>query len=155
MTTIVQARRQLDRRLRHWRALPPEAAARPHAGWVRAIREALGMSSEDLARRMNVSAVAVIKLEDRERRAAATLGALERAADALDCDVVYALVPRRPLTEQVQRRAEAVARAELAPTLTSMHLEEQGLEAEQVQEVIADRVVELMNDRRLWRSDRA
>ena len=150
----MQARRQLDRRFRHWRALPLEAAARPHAGWVRAIREALGMSTEDLARRMSVSAVAVIKLEDRERRGATTLGALERAADALDCDLVYALVPRHPLTEQVRRRAEAVARAELAPTLTSMHLEDQGLDAEQVQEALADRVAELTSSRGLWRSDR-
>ncbi len=112
------------------------------------------MSTYDLAERMNVSASAIIALEDRERRSAATLSALERAADALDCDLVYALVPRRTLAEQVQRQAELVARAELAPTFNTMHLEDQGLDAEQVQEALADRVAELINDRGLWRSDR-
>ena len=154
MDSTTLARRQLDRRLRAWRALPPDAAARPHAGWVRAIRDALGMSTEDLARRMGVSAVAVIKLEDRERRGATTLSTLARAADALDCDLVYALIPRQGLTDQVRQRAEVVARAELAPTLATMHLEDQGLDTEQADEAVADRVAELMHERGLWRSDR-
>jgi predicted DNA-binding mobile mystery protein A len=149
------ARRQLDRRLARIRELPDETLARPAAGWVRALRDALGMTSQDLAARMGVSRVAVNKLESSERALTVQLDTLTRAADALGCDVVYALVPRTSLEEQVQRQAEAVARAELGPVATTMALEAQGLDDDETAMLLADRVTELIHHRGLWRTGHA
>ena len=51
-------------------------------------------------------------LERREADGAITLESLERAADALGCDLVYALIPRRPLEEMLHDQAQKVAQAQ-------------------------------------------
>jgi len=81
--------------------LPP----RPPAGWLRAIREALGMTSGVLAERLGVTASGARKLEQSEAADAITLGTLRRVADALDCDLQYVLVPRQPLREMRRQQA--------------------------------------------------
>ena len=85
--------------------LPP----RPPAGWLRAIREALGMTSGVLAERLGVTASGARKLEQAEAVDAITLGTLWRVAEALDCDLQYALVPRRPLRDMRWRQAMRLA----------------------------------------------
>ncbi|MEY4746852.1 MAG: hypothetical protein RLZZ442_1444 [Cyanobacteriota bacterium] len=85
--------------------LPP----RPPAGWLRAIREALGMTSAVLADRLEITASGVRKLEHAEAIDAITLGTLRRVAEALDCDLRYALVPRRPLRDMRWRQALRLA----------------------------------------------
>lgn len=84
---------------------------RPPAGWLRAIREALGLPSAALAARLGITASGVRKLEQAEATDAITLGTLRRVAEALDCDLQYALVPRRPLREM--RRQQALRLAQL------------------------------------------
>jgi predicted DNA-binding mobile mystery protein A len=86
--------------------LPP----RPPAGWLRAIRKALGMTSAVLADRLEITASGVRKLEQAEATDAITLGTLRRVAEALDCELQYTLVPRRPLREM--RRQQALHLAE-------------------------------------------
>lgn len=85
--------------------LPP----RPPAGWLRAIREALGMTSGVVAERLGVTASGARKLEQAEAADAITLGTLRRVAEALDCDLQYALVPRRPLGEMRWQQALRLA----------------------------------------------
>ncbi|MCP9913068.1 mobile mystery protein A [Cyanobium sp. BA20m-14] len=82
---------------------------RPPAGWLRAIREALGMTSGVLAERLGVTASGARKLEQAEAVDAITLGTLRRVAEALECDLQYALVPRRPLREMRWRQAMRLA----------------------------------------------
>lgn len=129
------ARRQLDKRLNGLRSA--ESFARPPRGWIKAIREALGMTTAQLARRLGVSQPRVTAMEKGEIHGSLTLESLEKAAHALDCRLVYALIPRDPLTETVRRRAEARARDKLASTSHSMALEAQSVdretEAEQVE----------------------
>jgi predicted DNA-binding mobile mystery protein A len=84
--------KQLERTL-----APFQAAAsvpRPHKGWVRAIREAIGLSSSDLAAKMGTSRQLIIQQENAESQDRITLKSLRALAFALDCDFVYALVPR-------------------------------------------------------------
>ncbi len=147
------ARRQLDLRVRQMREVPAEVFARPQAGWLRAVRDALGMSTRDLAARLGVTSMAISKLEASERASTIGLDTLTRAADALGCDVVYALVPRVPLEEQVHRQAEEVARAELGPVATTMALEDQSLGAHETQSLVEDRIAELIDSRGLWRTE--
>lgn len=148
------ARRQLDTRNEQLRKVPAEVFARPQAGWLRAVRDALGMSTRDMAARLGVTSMAISKLEASERAGTIGLDTLARAADALGCDVVYTLVPRAPLEQQVRRQAEAVARSELGPVATTMALEDQSVDAQTTQSLVEDRIAELIDSRGLWRPDR-
>ena len=86
----------------------------PDQGWIRTIRDALGMSSRQLAARMGVSQPAVSQLERSEVAGRIQLDSLRRAAAALDCELVYSLVPRASLEETLATRARALARRGLA-----------------------------------------
>src|SRR5258708_2673017 len=111
MTVTDRAARALDKRLdplRSWNAAKP-----PH-GWVRAVRDALGMNTRQYARRLGVSQPQVVAYEKGETEESITLASLRRAAEGLDCELVYALVPKRPLTDSLRARAEAITDAKLA-----------------------------------------
>jgi predicted DNA-binding mobile mystery protein A len=144
------ARRALDRRLEHWRELG-SATTRPRGGWVRAIREALGMSAADLGRLMHVTDTSVLRLEQSEQGNRARLDTLKRAADALGCDLVYALVPRQPLEQIVAVRARDVARDELARVDHTMTLEAQRVDDSHWQERIESYALEVAEQPGLWR----
>lgn len=120
------ARRHLDKRLKL--LANADTLARPSRGWVKAIREALGMTADQLGRRMGVSRQRALELEESEGRGGVTLDSLERAAHALDCRLVYALVPRKPLNELVRERAANLARKQLRATDHSMRLEDQSVD---------------------------
>ena len=121
------ARRQLDKRLNAMRNA--EEFTRPQRGWVKAIREALGMTTARLAKRLGVSQPRVVGIEQAEAKGAITLDSLERAAHALDCQLVYALVPRKPLDALIAERASRLATTRLNSTRHSMALEAQALDA--------------------------
>ncbi len=120
------ARRQLDKRLRPLRE--SDALTRPPRGWVKAIREALGMTSAQLAGRLGVSQPRAIAIERAEQSGAITLESLEKAARALDCRLVYALVPRKPLEQLAEDRARLIAKRILGRASHSMALEAQEVE---------------------------
>ncbi len=117
------ARKQLDKRLNILQNI--DILARPPRGWIKAIREALGMTSAQLAKRLNVSQPRVLGIENAEVSGSIKLESLERAARALDCRLVYALVPRRPLESLVEDRARELAKKRLWATSHSMALENQ------------------------------
>jgi predicted DNA-binding mobile mystery protein A len=121
--TSSQARRHLDGRLGHLRSLVGEP--RPPRGWVRAIRDALGMSSTELASRLHVSQSTIPDLERSEARGTVQLDTLRRAADALECDLVYFLVPRTTLDEAVRTQARRKAGQHLATVAHTMRLEDE------------------------------
>jgi predicted DNA-binding mobile mystery protein A len=99
--------KQLDRSLEPYKAA--QKIARPSKGWIRAIRQALGVSSGELARRLGTSRQLPLQLEKSEAEDRITLKSLRAAANALDCDLVYALVPR---ADNMQALMEKLARAE-------------------------------------------
>ena len=122
----MMARKNIDKRLMGLRS--SEVLARPPRGWIKAIREALGMTSKQLARRLGVSQPRASEIEKNEVAGALTLDSLRRAANALDCQLVYALIPRQPLQELVEERAAKVARARLDAAAHSMALEDQSVD---------------------------
>ena len=143
---VERARRRLDERLEKARiALDPDVPAR---GWVRAIRDALGMSGPQLARRMGVSAQSVDALERSEVSGSIKLETLRRAAEALDCRVVYVLIPNRPLENMVRDRARAIAVSELATVGHTMRLEDQAVPAQERE--IDDFIAQHIRARDLW-----
>jgi predicted DNA-binding mobile mystery protein A len=142
-----QARRALDAKVT---ALDVQALTPPPAGWVRAIRDALGMTTRQMAARLGVSAMAISGLEDSERAGTIQLGTLRRAADALGCDLVYTLVPRVGLDEAVHRQALARARQELQRVDRTMQLEDQGLDDLELQRRTSEFAAQLIDTRAIW-----
>ena len=117
------ARKKLDNRLN---LLQNEGVlARPPRGWIKAIREALGMTTAQLGKRLGVSQPRILAIEKAESLGTIKLETLERAAQALDCRLVYALVPRTSLESMIEDRARALARERLRSTSHSMALEDQ------------------------------
>lgn len=110
-------------KLRDVRPPPP-----PNSGWVKAIRESLGMSASALARKLGVTPASITKLEKAEADERITLASLRKLASALDCELQYALVPRKSLEEILEDRAILVAREKLRPISHSMSLEGQSVE---------------------------
>ncbi len=144
------AQRALDSRLSSLR--DADHLRTPHAGWIKAIREALGMTTAQLGRRMGVSQPRIVELERAEVDRNLTLRSLERAAEALGCRLVYALVPHDSLEMRVRRQAEAVAAEHLAAASHSMRLEDQGTSSAVNQREVQRLAAELRSRRlaRLW-----
>lgn len=145
-----RARRQLDRKLASFSVL--KDFARPSSGWVRAIRDGLGMTTQQLADRMGVTRPSVSNLEQSEARDAISLKTLRLAAEALGCRLVYALVPGRSLEESVYDRAVRIADAQLARMNHTMRLENQALADEDLAFERKRLIDELLrgDPRRLW-----
>jgi predicted DNA-binding mobile mystery protein A len=119
----VSARTNIDKRLSP--LMNVDVLARPPRGWVKAIREALGLTTVQLAARLGITQPSVMGLEKAEASRTITLETLERAAHALDCTLVYALVPRKPLQTLTQERAVEVAHRRIRSVSHSMALEDQ------------------------------
>ena len=102
-------------------------SALPPKGWVRAIRDALGMSTRDLADRLGTAQPSVVALEASERAGTVGLETLERAAAAMGCELIYAIRPRGGvlLEQLVRERAGVVALRDFGPVAHTMALEGQ------------------------------
>lgn len=143
------ARKNLDRKLS---TLRNQELTRPHSGWIRAIRDALGMTSRQLAQRMGLAQSRVIALEKAEATGATTLRSLRDAAEALDCRLVYALVPNRPLDEIIRDRARQKAFRQHAQVAHGMLLENQSLTVAQTNDELNRLATEILAEplRHLW-----
>jgi predicted DNA-binding mobile mystery protein A len=150
MTTsrvAAQARARLDERFASMSAV--SAFAPPVRGWIKAIREAIGMSTAQLAKRAGVRQPSIVALEQSEAKGSVELATLRRIAEALDCKLVYALVPNKPLNETVRDRARLFARRRLDPIEHSMALEDQKVTRKKREERI-DEILRETSFRRLW-----
>jgi predicted DNA-binding mobile mystery protein A len=142
--------RHLDPR---FAALRPLAVSpRPAKGWLRAIRNALGMTTAQFARRLQIAQPSVVELEQSEAHSRITLRTLERAAEALGCRVVYALIPEKPLAEIVRERAELVAERQAKTVEHTMRLENQEVPDGDTKAELRRRLIEELMRRpaRLW-----
>ena len=137
------ARKKLDKRLSTLQNV--DILARPPRGWIKAIREAFGMTSAQLGKRLGVSQPRVLGIEKAEVSGSITLDTLERAARALDCRLVYALVPRESLESLVEDRALELAKDRLRATSHSMALENQQVDETDEQEHLERLVQRLLN----------
>ena len=144
------ARRQLDITLARFDSA--KSVQRPAKGWIRAVREALGMSGRQLAQRLGVSQPRVHALERGEVSDALTLKTMRQVAEALDCTFVYALVPHTSLEDTVREQARLVAGARQKRVSHSMLLEAQGISSEEEQASLAAAIDEIAREtpKDLW-----
>ena len=143
-------RNQIDRTISGLKKVP---LSRPQDGWVKTVREILGMTQRQLAERMSVAPPTLSRLEKAEIDGSTTIKSLDRAASALHCRLVYFLVPENASFEELlhQKAQEAAKRAvELASA--SMHLEGQGIDPELQNTHISQLAEELVRtaDKRIW-----
>jgi predicted DNA-binding mobile mystery protein A len=104
-----------------------------------------------LGGQLGVTAGAVTRLEQSEAADRIQLDTLRRAADALGCDLVYLLVPRRPLATVVRERARQLAHTQIAAVEQNMRLEDQATGATKEME---DQLTEELIERGgLWSQD--
>jgi predicted DNA-binding mobile mystery protein A len=125
LKTRALLRKHIDQRMAQLRPVA-QLADQHQTGWIRSIRQSLGMTAEQLAKRVGVSQPRVVALEKAEPTGAVELKTLQRYAEALNCHLVYAFVPNEPLEQVVRKRALAVAGERLARVEHSMRLENQG-----------------------------
>jgi predicted DNA-binding mobile mystery protein A len=142
-----QSRSRLDERFRELGSAKRYAA--PVRGWIKAIREALGMSTAQLAKRLGIKQPSLVELEQSETKGTIELATLRRVAEALDCTLVYVLVPNRPLESVVRDRARAFVTRRWEPVEHSMLLEAQKVTATNV-EARLDEIVRETNPRLFW-----
>jgi predicted DNA-binding mobile mystery protein A len=142
-----KSRRRLDERFKE--IGPRERYTAPVHGWVKAIRQALGMTTAQLAQRMGIRQPSVVALEQSEVRGTIELATLRRAAEALDCTLVYVLVPNQPLDATIRDRARAFVRPGRTAVEWSMVLEDQRATREDRDEEV-DEIVQTTNPRRFW-----
>ncbi|MDH6232318.1 putative DNA-binding mobile mystery protein A [Mesorhizobium soli] len=145
----VLARKNLDKRLSPLRV---ERIITPSRGWTKAIRESLGMTTRQLAERMGVAPSRVTAIEKAETTGAITLKTLRETAEALDCQLVYAFVPTKPLDNILYDQAERKVRNELAHLNHTMRLENQAVSTEDLEgqkhRIVADYLAHF--SRKLW-----
>jgi len=129
-------------------ALPPV----PSGGWIRAVRQALGMNARQLAQRVGVRVSTLLGAEKNEVSGAISMTQLRRVAAALDCELHYVLVPRESLVTRVDRRAEELATAGIASVAHSMSDDAQNRGEDFWEAAVADLKAQLLRGRRssLW-----
>jgi len=142
-------RQQLDATLAGLKAANTQV---PVKGWIRAIREALGMSGRQLAQRLKVSQPRIPRLEQDELTGSVTIKTMQQVAEALDCTFVYALVPRTSLEDTLRSQARMVAQERTERVAHSMLLEAQSLSAEEQQATLKATIDELVREmpKELW-----
>ncbi|CDN95495.1 mobile mystery protein A [Agrobacterium tumefaciens] len=143
-----RARLRLDERLVELR--PTDRSKAPPKGWVRALRDALGMTGAQLGARMGIRPQTVETIEKSEAAGTIQLNTLRRAAEALDCTLVYALVPNTSLEAMVNARARKIAMRELQRVAHTMRLEAQGTDNTDLEARIQTYIRDRLSERDLW-----
>lgn len=151
MNIAALQRKQLSRKIAEFERLT--GALPPAGGWLKAIRTALGVSLEQLGNKLEISRQSVMALEIREKSQSITLRSLAEAAEAMDLQLVYALVPKDgTLDALIERKAEELARKIVTRTSQSMKLEGQENSADRLVEAFEERKADILQKmpKALW-----
>jgi transcriptional regulator with XRE-family HTH domain len=98
------ARKRLDAEMQPFRRAAMEK--HPTSALLRTLRKAMKIYSPEIAAKIGRSSLTVFAMERREAKGKITLRDMERYANAMDCIVVYGIVPRggRTLEELYEER---------------------------------------------------
>ena len=126
----------------------------PGKGWICSIRKALGMSSTQLAKLIGVSQPMIMSWQQREAKGTISLQSLRKVADAMQCDLVYALVPRKPFKKILEERALRQSQSSTEQIGHSMSLEDQQTSSAYRKESVKETARRLLEEKpkRLWDS---
>ncbi|HLU93635.1 MAG TPA: mobile mystery protein A [Membranihabitans sp.] len=142
---------QLDRKLDKYKMA--SKVTPPPSGWIRSIRLSLGMTLQQLADKLSITKQSVYELEKREKKGSITLKSLKEVANAMDLQLVYALVPKDgSLDLLIERKAQELAQRIVSRTSDNMKLEAQENSNERIEKAIHQRSITLKSEmpRVLW-----
>jgi predicted DNA-binding mobile mystery protein A len=118
----------------------------PTIGWIKAIRSSIGMSMEQLGKKLSITKQAVMDIEKREKEGAITVKSMQEIAKALDMKFVYGFVPNDGNLElMIEKRSIEIARKIVQRTSTTMKLEDQSNSKERLEKAIQERAAEIIN----------
>lgn len=117
-------RKGLDQRLSELKSGAANTR-KPARGWLRAVRDAIGLKQETVAKKIGVTRPSYADLESSEARGAISLSSLARAAEAMDCELVYFLIPRDAVAKTFE---ELALRHD--PTMKHLHASEHSMALE-------------------------
>ena len=151
--SLISQRTLIEKKLRPWTALRADNV--PRSGWIKAVRGALGMNTRQLADRVGVEQSNITRLEEREPSGKVTLERLARAADAMNCRLIYAIVPNdrySDLEAIIDERSRDLAQQLVRTTEHSMRLEKQGAGNDDLSQEVDSLANQLKSkmDSRIW-----
>lgn len=125
----------------------------PGKGWVKEIRNALGMSMQDLAMRLGVIAPRINKIEKDEVAGKVTIETMSKVAEAMNCEFVYFLVPKGgSLQSMIEEQANKIASEIVNSVSASMSLENQDTDTKAKRRMVENVIREVKaNERKLWK----
>lgn len=147
----IEVIRQLDRKLSA--VFKVKNRQIPSRGWIHALRKALNISLVQMGTKLKTSPQAVKGLEDREAQGTITIQSLRDAAQAMDMELVYYMVPKEGNFEDlIRQKAREIARQILLRTQNTMELEDQGTSQAQLEEALEAKTMDILREmpRYLW-----
>ena len=147
-------RTQLDRKFADLKSRADSSALRPKEGWVKEVRNALGMSMSDLAKRIGVIPARISRIEKDEVAGKVTLETMNKVAEAMKCEFVYFIIPKSgSLEATVNEQAERVASKIVGVVDTNMKLENQGTSSSSKKDLLQGVAIDILtnHDRKLWK----
>lgn len=118
----------------------------PPIGWIKAIRNGIGMSMEQLGKKLSITKQGVMDIEKREKEGAITIKSLQEIAKAMDMKLVYGFVPNEgDLEQMIETRAIEMAKKIVERTSNTMKLEDQANSKERIEKAIKERASEIIN----------
>lgn len=135
-------RQQLDNKLSKLRPILNKPV--PKGGWVKTIREALGMTTYELAKRTDLDQSRISRIESSEAKQEIKLSTLKKMADGLGVKFVYGFVPENDLEEIVRQQAMKIAKKRLSRVDHSMKLELQGVSEEEQEKALNDLIDKIL-----------
>ena len=141
-------REQLDKKLLKFRSTPPL----PSNGWIKTIREALGMTTAQLAKRVGVNQPRITHMEQAEPEENLKLSTMNKVAEGLGMKFVYGFVPKESLENTVRSQARKLALSRMERLDHTMRLELQNLSESEKEKAISDMVNRILieGDKELW-----
>lgn len=137
-------REQIDSKFKALRAM--KQIGLPHKGWIRAIRDALGLSGSQLGKRLGCTRQWISLVENNEITGNVTLNTMHNVADALDCIFVYGLIPKTSLEDTITKQVRKVAQARIQRTSHTMRLEKQELSDQEKERLIKSEMETILGE---------
>lgn len=125
----------------------------PPTGWIKALRTAIGMSMQQLGKRLSITKQSVQDMEKREKEGSITIKALRETAKVLDMQLIYGFVPNDGSLEAlIDRKAKELAMQIVLRTSNTMKLEDQENNKQRIERAIQERAITIKNKmpKTLW-----
>jgi predicted DNA-binding mobile mystery protein A len=151
--SLISQRKLIEKKIRPWLAIRTDQM--PRSGWIKAVRGALGMNTRQLAERVGVGQSNITRIEEREPSGKVTLERLAKTARAMNCKLIYAIVPNdrfADLEAIIDERAKDLAEQLVQTAEHSMRLEKQGASNDDLAKEVDSLAHQLKSkvDSRIW-----